>query len=189
MHAMSFQLFRLSVAPWTVTHQSPLSLAFSRQEYWSGLPFPFPGDLPNPGIKPGFLSLLHWQASSLTLALPGKFPYIHNGILYKVKVTQSSLTLCDPMDYTVRGILQARILEWVAFSFSRGSSQLRSNPGLPHCRWILYQLSHKGSSRILEWIVFPSPADLLSQESNQGLPHCRRILYQLSYLGILYTQP
>ena len=40
------------VTPWTVTHQAPLSMAFSRQEYWSGLPFPFPGDLPNPGIEP-----------------------------------------------------------------------------------------------------------------------------------------
>ena len=43
----------------------------------------------------------------------------------KVKVTQSCLTLCDPVDYTVHGILQARILEWAAFSFSRGSSQPR----------------------------------------------------------------
>ena len=43
----------------------------------------------------------------------------------KVKVTQSCPTLCDPMDYTVQGILQARILEWVAFPFSRGSSQPR----------------------------------------------------------------
>ena len=43
----------------------------------------------------------------------------------KVKVAQLCLTLCDPRDYTVHGILQARILEWVAFPFSRGSSQLR----------------------------------------------------------------
>ena len=51
------------------------------------------------------------------------------------------------MDYTVHGILQARILEWVTFPFSRGSSQPNqgSNPGLLHCRWTLYQLSHKGS--------------------------------------------
>ena len=52
----------------------------------------------------------------------------YNGILHshmKVKVTQSCLTLCHPMDYTVHGILQARILEWVAFPFSRGSSQPR----------------------------------------------------------------
>ena len=46
-------------------------------------------------------------------------------LLMKVKVTQSRLTLCDPMDYTVHGILQARILEWVAFLFSKGSSQPR----------------------------------------------------------------
>ena len=69
----------------------------------------------------------------------------------KVKVTQSCPTLFDPMDYTVHGILQARIQEWVAFPFSRGSSQ-GSNPSLPHCRLILYQLSHKGSLRILEWV-------------------------------------
>ena len=43
----------------------------------------------------------------------------------KVKVAQSCMTLCDPMDYTVHGILQARILEWVAFPFSGGSSQPR----------------------------------------------------------------
>ena len=46
--------------------------------------------------------------------------------IVKVKVAQSFLTLCDPTDYTVHGILQARILEWVAFPFSRGSSQPRS---------------------------------------------------------------
>ena len=63
----------------------------------------------------------------------------------KVKVAQSFLTLCDSMDYTVHGILQARILEWVAFPFSRGIFPTQeSNPGLPHCRRILYQLSHKG---------------------------------------------
>ena len=64
----------------------------------------------------------------------------------KVKVTLSCLTLCNPMDYTVLGILQARILEWVAFPFSRRIFPTQgSNPGLPHCRQILYQLSCKGS--------------------------------------------
>ena len=43
--------------PWTVTCQVPLSMEFSRQEDWSGLPFPSPGDLPNPGINPGFPAL------------------------------------------------------------------------------------------------------------------------------------
>ena len=46
------------VTPWTVAFQTPLSMGFSRQEYWSGLPFPPPGDLPNPGIEPVSLNLL-----------------------------------------------------------------------------------------------------------------------------------
>ena len=44
---------RLFATPWTVASQAPLSMGLSRQEYWSGLPFPSPGDLPHPGIKPG----------------------------------------------------------------------------------------------------------------------------------------
>ena len=66
----------------------------------------------------------------------------------KVEVTQSYVTLCDPMDYRVHGILQARLLEWVAVPFSRGIFPTQgSNPGLLHCRWILYQLSHKVSPK------------------------------------------
>ena len=54
---------------WTVTYQAPLSVGFSRQEYWSGLPFPSPGDLPDPGIEPGSPAL---QADALTSEPPGK---------------------------------------------------------------------------------------------------------------------
>ena len=57
------------------------------------------------------------------------------------------------MDYTVYGIPQARILEWVAFPFSRASFQPRDQTHLPHYRWVLYQLSHKGNPRILEWVA------------------------------------
>ena len=72
------------------------------------------------------------------------------------EIAQSYPTLCDPMDYTVHGILQARILEWVAFPFSRESFPTQGlNPDLPHGWWILYQLSHKGSPRILEWVIYP----------------------------------
>ena len=60
---------RLFVTPWTVAYQAPPSMGFSRQEYWSGLPFPSPGDLPNPGIEPGSPTL---QADALTAGLPGK---------------------------------------------------------------------------------------------------------------------
>ena len=48
-----FSRVRLFATPWTVAYQAPPSMGFSRQECWSGLPFPSPGDLPNPGIKPG----------------------------------------------------------------------------------------------------------------------------------------
>ena len=48
----SLSRVRLFATSWTVAHQAPLSMGFARQEYWSGLPFPSPGDLPNPGIKP-----------------------------------------------------------------------------------------------------------------------------------------
>ena len=49
----SLSRVRLFATPWTVAHQAPPSMGFSRQEYWGGLPFPSPGDLPNPGIEPG----------------------------------------------------------------------------------------------------------------------------------------
>ena len=48
-------LITLVVTPWTVAHQAPLSMGFSRQEYWSGLPCPPPGDFPDPGIEPVYL--------------------------------------------------------------------------------------------------------------------------------------
>ena len=53
------------MTPWSIAHQVPLSVGFSRQEYWSGLPFPSPGDLPDPGIKPGSPTL---QVDSLLLS-------------------------------------------------------------------------------------------------------------------------
>ena len=65
---------RLSATPWTVACQAPLAMGFSRQEYWSGLPFPSPGDLPHPGIEPRslaapelaggyFIASATWEAS------------------------------------------------------------------------------------------------------------------------------
>ena len=54
---------------WTAARQAPLSVEFSKQEYWSGMPFPYPGDLPNTGIQPGSPAL---QADSLLSESPGK---------------------------------------------------------------------------------------------------------------------
>ena len=86
---------RLFAAPWTVAHQASTSMGFSRQEYWSGLPFPSPGDLPDPGIEPRSPTL---QADALTSEPPGKpnsnmlnrnlmdMPFLKIGG-YKIKVT------------------------------------------------------------------------------------------------------
>ena len=61
---------QLFATPWTVAHQAPLSMEFSRQEYWGGLPFPSPGDLPNPGIEPGSPTL---RADALPSEPPGMY--------------------------------------------------------------------------------------------------------------------
>ena len=100
--------------------QAPLSMGFSRQEYWTGLPCPPPGDLPNPGIKLRSPTL---QADSLPSRSPGKPK--NTGV--------GSLSL-------LQGIFLSQESNW----------------GLLHCRWILHQLSHKGSPRILGWVAMPS---------------------------------
>ena len=65
----SLSRVRLFVTPWTVAYQAPPSTGLSRQEYWSGLPFPSPGDLPDPGIEPRSPAL---EADALTSEPPGK---------------------------------------------------------------------------------------------------------------------
>ena len=65
----SLSRVRLFVTPWTAAYQAPPSMGFSRQEYWSGLPFPSPGDLPDPGIEPRSPAL---QADSLSAEPQGK---------------------------------------------------------------------------------------------------------------------
>ena len=93
----------LFVTPWTIALQAPLTMEFSRQEYWSGLPFPTPGDLRYPGIEPEF------SMSTVSPALGGRFftteppgkPIAYAEV--QVLITQSCLTLCDLMDYTLEG--------------------------------------------------------------------------------------
>jgi len=111
---------------------SPLSMEFSGQEYWSGLLFVSPGYIPDPGIEPWSPAL---QVDSLLFELQGS-PFT----VWKVKkwseVAQLCLTLCDPVDCSlpgssVHGILQWRVLEWVAISFSKGASDPGIKPGSP----------------------------------------------------------
>ena len=106
--------------------------------------------------------------------------------LRKVKVTQPCLTLCNPIDCTVHGILQARKLEWVAFpspgDFPNPGIEPRSPAwqadSLPAEPYGKPKNTGVGSLSLLQQI-FPT------QQSNWGLLHCRRILYQLSYQGII----
>ena len=119
VHAQLLSLVQPSATPWTVAHQAPLSTRFSRQEYWSGLPFLSPGDLSDPGTE---------LVSLLFPALAGGFFHCTTGKPWfpaaaAAKSLQSCPTLCDPIDGSppgspVPGILQARTLEWVAISFS-----------------------------------------------------------------------
>ena len=82
MKSKSFSCVRLFATQWAVAYQAPPSMGFSRQEYWSGFPFPSPGDLPNPGIEPASPAL---QADALTSEPPGKWgSSIQKGYLEEV---------------------------------------------------------------------------------------------------------
>ena len=91
-----FSRFQLFATPWTVAHQAPPSMGYSRQDYWSGLSFPPPGYLPNPGIK----------LPSPALA-GGFFKVSHQGSPYVILCcssgAKSCLTLCNPMDCSLPG--------------------------------------------------------------------------------------
>ena len=95
----------LYVTLWTAAHQAPLSVGFSRQVYWRGLPRSPSGDLPDPGIEPHLLHHVHWQAGSLPLVPLGK-PSLKDDHLLIRKTFMSS--------YMARGTQQLwlRILSW-----------------------------------------------------------------------------
>ena len=137
------------------TDEAPLSMGFSRQEYCSGLPFPSPGDLPNPGMEPR--SAVLW-ADSLPFEPPKG----------KVKVVRSCPAPCSPMDChlphsSVHGTLQARTLEWVTISFSNACMHAKSFSHVCLCA-TPWTAAHQaplstGFSRQEDWSgsPFPSP--------------------------------
>ena len=117
----SLSHIHLFATPWTVAHQAPSSMGFSRQEYWIGCHAILQGIFPTQGSNPDLLCLLCWQKGSLPLAPPGK---PENILEWVSEVTQSCPTVCDPMDcrppgFSVHGILQSRTLEWVAITSSK----------------------------------------------------------------------
>ena len=129
----------LSVTPWTVIH------GIFQTRILELVAFPFSRGSSQPRDQ-----------TQVSCIAGGFFTSWVTRAVHKVKFTQSCPTLCDTMDCTVHGILQPRILEWVAFPFCKGIFPIQwSNRGLPHCRWILHQLSHQGISRIVKAMVFP----------------------------------
>ena len=82
--AQSFSRVQIFVIPWTVARQAPLSVGFSRQEYWSGVPFPPPRDLPGPGMEPQFLAPSALAGRFFTTGPPGEaflYPFIYGWTL------------------------------------------------------------------------------------------------------------
>ena len=154
-----FRHVRLCATLRTVARQASLFMGFSKKEYWSGLPCPPPGDLPNPRIKP---------ASLMSPALAGR-PILYCCEKERKKESEAAqlcLTLCDPMDCSlpgssVHGIFQARILEWVAIAFSRGSSQPRAQTQVSHIAYRFLPAEPPGKSKntavsslsLLQWIL------------------------------------
>ena len=105
-------------------------------------------------------------------------------VSYKhVKIAQSCLTLCDPMDCTVHGILHARILEWIAFPFSRGSSQPRS-PALQVDSW---PAEPQGSPRILERVAYPFSSRSSRPRNRTGVS-CRFFTNWAIREALIYTE-
>ena len=89
-----FSPVKLFATPWTVAYRAPLSMGFSRQAYWSGLPFPSPGNLPDPGINPGSSAL---QADALPSEPPGKsYPaHVQEERIYKDTITKKVGTILE----------------------------------------------------------------------------------------------
>ena len=92
MHAKSLRLLSDCATPWTVAHQAPLSMGFSRQEYWSGLSCPPPGDFPDPGIKPASLTSPTLAGMFFTTSAPWEAP--------RATLSPVNFQLCPPAPWT-----------------------------------------------------------------------------------------
>ena len=141
-HFSHEQLFEIL---WTVAHQAPLSMGFCRQEYWSGLPFPLPGDLPNPGTEHTSLRMHNSPALAGGIFISNatwEGPRVCEGYHLTMSNSLGPNGIYSPF---VHGILQERKLrqekESREFLLTQGSY-----PGPMYCRQILCHLSHQGSS-------------------------------------------
>ena len=124
-------------------------MGFPRQEYWSEVPFPPPGDLPDPGIEPKSPAAPALAGGFFTTKPPGKAVHGLHG------------PWNSPGQKTVVG----------SHSLLQGTFPTQGlNPGLLHCSQILYQPSHQGSPRILEWVAYPFPSGSSQPRNQPGSP-------------------
>ena len=158
-----------------MAYQAPLSMGFSKQECWSGLPFPSPGDLPDPGIEPRSPAL---QAGALPSELPGK-PWN----------TQKNYTKKDPHDPDNHdGVLTHLEPDWGLKSLlMKVKAKLLSRVQLFGTPWTVACQAPPSMrfSRQECWsgLPFPSPGDLPNPGIKPRSPHCRQTLYHLSHQG------
>ena len=148
---LSLSLVQFSATPWIVARQTPLSMGFSRQEYWSGLLFPLPGDLPNPGTEPAFL---------VSPALAGGY--------FTTSTTWKAINY-DKVYQTLALCIQGDLKEERGYSWSGGYSWRGED------RWNSpVKNTGVGCHALLQEIF-------LTQGLNLGLLLCRQILYHLSH--------
>ena len=141
---------------WTITCQAPLSIEFPKQAYWSCLPFPISGTLPDPRIELTSPVSPALTGRFFTTAPPGK---MQNNLTTAYSVAKSCPTLCPP-GFSVSRTFQPRILEWfaVTISSSRGFSQTMFllSPSLAG-RIIFLPLNHLGIEEVLKcWGAYPN---------------------------------
>ena len=129
---------RLFATPWTIAYQAPPSMGFSRQEYWSGLPFPPPGDLPNPGIQPGSPA---FQAHALTSEPPGNWrltvPKTIKMMLVRPQMisfkmiirADHAVSACSPIPLSMKALVH-----WLSARGESAFRQDRSPATLPSCQ-------------------------------------------------------
>ena len=149
------------VTPWTVACQAPLSRGFPSGEYWSGLPFPSPGDLPYSGIKSPALQVDSFLLSHLCCAES----------LSLVRLFATPWTAGDQAPQSM-GILQARILEWVAMTSSRESSQPRNQTGVSCIagRFFTSWATREALFKVYTHFIYQNYA-------LQYLAHCQQLVY------------
>ena len=159
-------------------------MGFSRQEYWNGLPFSSPGDSTNLGIKSTSPTLAggffyHWA----TRKGPRCIYQSENNSVHS-KLLQSCLTLCghmicSPSGSSVHGIFQARILEWVAMSFSRGFS------GPKDRTWV----SHTAGRLFTNWTTRKAQNNEVNCHNKKKIEHPFSLPIKVSqYYKIIYAQ-